>query len=480
MKHNKAKTRGVFALKLDMEKAYDRVEWCFLESMLSHLGFHASFVALIMRCVSTVSFCVLLNGFPGSSFDPSRGLHQGDPLSPFLFLVCAEALSGLLRRAETGNLLHGASLCRNSPRVSHLLFADDCIIFGRSNCEEVKVVGEILKDYESVSGQKVNLTKFMISFSGGVPTLKQQELAQLLMGVKLNGARTTYLGIPSTVGRSKSEVFQMLVDRTRKKLKDWKRRYLSGAGFGSYHAFWHRLERFRRQGSRPPRPHGAGRALLGEDQRKAPTAGAASHLPAQLKRQLRHRRDLLVEGIAWKVGNGTRIRIGMDAWIPDGKGGFHAAAVEERFRATRVADLVQEGSSRWDSARLEEMFESKDRWTINSQLRANLNVPDTPFWPHGKFNSYSVKSGYWLAVNLLRRNEPSSSESHSSLWKRIWNLNVIPKVKIFMWKCVVEALPTNMALKSIGVDVNSKCRKCGLKDEYMEHSLRDCGWVKAL
>ncbi|XP_057803553.1 uncharacterized protein LOC131018874 [Salvia miltiorrhiza] len=201
LKLNKAKAHGIFAFKLDMAKAYDRVKWGFLESIMLHLG---------------------------ASFEPSRGLRQGDPLSPFLFLFCAEALSGLLRKAETNNLLHGARICRTAPRVSHILFADDCIIFGCGNSMEVSVVSGIIKTYEGVSGQLVNLDKSIIDFSGGIDDNMQQQLAEQL-GVQRSGQRSTYLGIPNSVGRAKNEIFQMLVDRTRKKSKDWKMRFLSGA-----------------------------------------------------------------------------------------------------------------------------------------------------------------------------------------------------------------------------------------------------------
>ena len=113
---------GLMAIKLDMSKAYDRVEWSFLEAMMRRIGFKDRWISLMMMCVTTVSYSVLINREPKGKITPTRGLRQGDPISPYLFLLCAEGLSAMLRRDESGENLRGISVCRGAPRVSHLLF----------------------------------------------------------------------------------------------------------------------------------------------------------------------------------------------------------------------------------------------------------------------------------------------------------------------------------------------------------------------
>jgi hypothetical protein len=154
LKNKKGGKVGQMAAKLDMSKAYDRVEWDYLRAILLKLGFHERWVSLIMMCVSSVTYSVMVNGEQKGFIKPGRGLRQGDPLSPYLFLICAEGLSALLRKAERDNLIHGISICRGGPRVSHLFFADDSIIFCNATTLECQALLQLLNTYESASGQK--------------------------------------------------------------------------------------------------------------------------------------------------------------------------------------------------------------------------------------------------------------------------------------------------------------------------------------
>lgn len=225
--------KGNFALKLDISKAYDRVEWNFLAGMMTHLGFHADWIILIMRCVCSVSYSMSLNGSNGEWFLPSRGLKQGDSLSPYLFLICAEGFSTLIRESKHKGLMSGASIGRERLSINHLFFADDCILFGDAFCKGACTVRDVIHEYEMISGQRVNFDKSLIYFRANVDSTIRGIIINLL-GVRLAASPEKYLGLPMIVGRNKKWAFSNFVDRFRKRVERWSLRYLSIGGNGVF------------------------------------------------------------------------------------------------------------------------------------------------------------------------------------------------------------------------------------------------------
>jgi len=127
---------GFIGIKLDMNKAYDRVEWEFLESIMARLGFSARWIQLVMTCVQIVSYSVVVNSNSVGQIKPTRGIHQWDPISLYLFLIYVEALSSFLLWVEHIGILTGVPTSLKGPRLSHFFFADDSLIFCKANSVE--------------------------------------------------------------------------------------------------------------------------------------------------------------------------------------------------------------------------------------------------------------------------------------------------------------------------------------------------------
>ena len=159
-----------------MSKAYDMVEWAFMERLLFKMGFCPVWVSRVMTCISSVTYKVLFNGQPKGSIFPERVLRQGDPLSPYLFILCTEALISNIRKEEREKRLTGLKISRGRPAVSHLLFAGDSLFFCKANVAEFDVILKLLKDYEAVSGQLINFDKSSLQFGHKVPDSQRVEI----------------------------------------------------------------------------------------------------------------------------------------------------------------------------------------------------------------------------------------------------------------------------------------------------------------
>lgn len=217
------------AVKIDMTKAYDRLEWDFIQLVLDRFGFHTKWIQWMMQCVKTVSFSFLINGSAQGKVIPSRGIRQGDPLSPYIFIMCSEVLSGLCKNAQYEGKLPGIRVAKNSPRVNHLLFADDTMFFCRSDPGSGKELLSILQRYEAASGQKISPRKSAITFSSKTPQTTKDRVKKDL-SISKDGGQGKYLGLPELFGRKKKDLFNIIVDRINQRAKSWSTRFLSSAG----------------------------------------------------------------------------------------------------------------------------------------------------------------------------------------------------------------------------------------------------------
>ena len=229
IKRKRSKKRGYLALKLDMAKAFDRVEWSFVQGIMTKLGFSEVWIRKIMACETLVSFSFLINGAKFGQLFPTRGLRQGDLLSPYLFLLCAEGLSSLFHHFEATDRLQGMRCGWNGPTISHLFFANDSLLFFEASTDLCLAVKEAFTWYETASGQLVSYSKSIVCFG---PNVAEDHVDQMTtsLGVARVGCHEKYLGLPCFYSKNKRRLFASIKDRVWNKLSEWKSKFLSISG----------------------------------------------------------------------------------------------------------------------------------------------------------------------------------------------------------------------------------------------------------
>jgi hypothetical protein len=226
----KRKVKGGFvAVKLDLQKAYDRVHWGFLKIVLNQFGFYPKFVGWIMECISSVSFSILVNGGITKKLRPSRGLRQSDPLSPYLFILDQEVLSRLIDREFFQGSISGVKMTVNGPAFTHVMYADDIMLFAKANSREVQILDNCLVTYCEWSGQRINRNKSGFICSKLVARDRKRDI-KLLLDMKMVQSNVNYLGSPLFHSSSRIKDFKFLQDKLEARLLGWRSKTLSWAG----------------------------------------------------------------------------------------------------------------------------------------------------------------------------------------------------------------------------------------------------------
>ncbi|XP_074364595.1 uncharacterized protein LOC141705594 [Apium graveolens] len=397
MKRKKGSQDGEVALKLDISKAYDRVSWDYLWHRMRIMGFNEKWLKWMRLYVTTVQYMVCLNGSYVGPIMPSRGLRQGDPLSPYLFLLCAEGLSNLLNSAAATGSINGCRISRSAPAITHLLFADDSFLFFKATVEETRVVKDMLNLYEKQSGQAVNFQKSAMFFSSNVRRDNQTEIWSL-----------------------SNEIEKMFNGFW------WKSGKNGGKGI-RWHA-WDKMCTAKNKGGLGFRcMYGYNLALLGK------------HVWNFLKNP---------ESLVARI--------------------FKA-------RIDKVCEFFRPYGKQWDEAKVTQTFHDGDaRCILNTRIPQN-QIQDRVAWLHTKDGQYSVKSSYhyWFDINHAQ-----NLESDSQGWARLWKLQILHKLKFFLWRVCKRNLPVRNMLRGKGVNVTILCPMCNTDVEHFRHLFLECPYGK--
>ena len=182
-------------IKVDLQKAYDRLEWSFIKMVLEHFGFPESMVKFNMSCVATTNTALLFNGSKLYSFQPSRGIRQGDPISPYLFLLCMEFLGAHITSMCEVRRWDKVRASRRGPSFSHVFFADDLMLFAKADRKNCEAIIEVLDNFCNLAGQKINLEKLKILLSPNVTGGRRKGICRRL-GITETSNLGKYLGFP--------------------------------------------------------------------------------------------------------------------------------------------------------------------------------------------------------------------------------------------------------------------------------------------
>ncbi|KAM6556101.1 hypothetical protein CsatB_003120 [Cannabis sativa] len=399
-KHGKS---GWAALKLDMAKAFDRVNWHYLESVMLHFNFPVSFVSLIMKCVTTSSLSFLVNGLSS--------------------LLCAHQCSGSLK---------GISISRRAPSISHLLFADDSLIFCSTDRDSCSSLRNIFHLYSIASRSKYHSFAF----------LKDRVLSVLpsWSGFLLNCVKELKLRWLDSGG----DLLAMLEKQAWKILKQpnsllcrvLKARYFPNSSI---------LE------------------------------AVPGHNPSYAWRSILWGRDLMASGLIWKIGDGENILTIDDHWIPNKKYLCYKDGILPP--STKLSFFISD-SGYWDSTKLRNHFYESDIQDILEVPITGFSGKDDIIWSRESSGLFTVKSAYHLALSTQDIPSSSSAVNSRKFWNKIWHSQAPPKIKHFMWRVVSHTIPVASNLFVRHILYSPLCSFCKSSLETVHHALLGCSRLR--
>ncbi|XP_060959275.1 uncharacterized protein LOC133030519 [Cannabis sativa] len=538
LKQKRLGKEGYMALKHYFSKAYDRVEWKFLEAVLQRMGFDAKWIFLVLSCISSVEYTVTHSGRHIGPVVPTRGIRQGDPLSSYLFLICAEAFSSLIKHYEVSQQIRGIRVANGAPVFSQMLFADDSYVFCRANDNDSNKMLTLLHDFEYASGQKVNFSKSSVFFSCNTQPGVRALICQR-MGIQEAGENSLYLGLPCIIGRNKNAVFGFVKDKVCKRILNWEGRFLSKAGKellkivaqaipnhamsvflfplktckaiesvmskywwqsskqsrGVSWLSWNKLCNHKNVGGlgfKDLRQYNI--ALLGKQSWrllmhdsalvtkvfKARYFPNSSFLAAQLGNNPSYVwRSLFATKNLMLAGVRNGIASGLQTSILGDPWLPHeeypfVQSDHPALSNQLVSSLMCVNAKQWDMEIINDLFNARDQSLIMSVPLPMTVHEDCWTWSKEKSGFYSVKSAYGWL-----RNQSIPVGADASLWKNFWKIKVQPKVLHFGWRAIFGILATKVQLNTKHVYVNRICRFCNMAEETIMHILVSCNFAKS-
>ncbi|XP_016748714.1 uncharacterized protein [Gossypium hirsutum] len=416
--------KKLMAIKFDLEKAYDRISWELIDVSLVVAGILEVLRKVIMGAISSSNMKIFWDGVSFQSFKPVRGIRQGCPLSPYLFIFCMEWLGHLIRSEITTRRWKLIRLSRSGPSLSHFFFADDLVIFGKVEMDQALLLKENLNQFCNFSGHKVSARKSKIYFSKCVDNSSSDQISQLFgfreearklsFAGRVTFAQSVLLAIPSYFMQS------LLVPKGVCK----------------------EIEKISKYGRKSQLPDSIQRSNC-------------SHLRCSLSKVW----PLFCENLLWSIGDGCTIRGWKDSWIPDvGPLSSYVATHSRLDLESPLRDWVLPDNS-WNVDLL-------SVWLPEAIIKRIVSIPppyptggvDRIIWAYSDSGSFSIRSAYWT----LKENSWSPIDD---TWKSVWKYQGPQRVRLFLWLAAKQRLLTNSKRVRRGFGQSSVCPLCGHDSE---------------
>ncbi|GKV26879.1 hypothetical protein SLEP1_g36097 [Rubroshorea leprosula] len=483
---------GDMVVKLDLEKAYDRLEWSFIREALTFFKFPPKFISLVMSCVSSSSISILVNGNKTDAFLPSRGIRQGDPISPYLFILCMEYLSIKLSNDMAEGKWKGSKAGKRGPTLSHMFFADDLVFVGKATLTNAQYLKDTLDFFCSRSGQMVNNAKSKILFSKNVDQITRDNISQSLGYQQTNelGKATLVssvlasipnyfmqvMWLPSSVHKeidkiSRNFLWGSVVDQRKIHLVDWdticKPKSHGGLGIRSARnantvAMSKLNWRIHTEKDKMWREVLVKKYNI-NDLRFAPSSSASPVL-----KNLSKGTPLFTSGIKWVPRNGLSIHFWTDHWV--GKASLDSILFGPFDRNTSkilLMDVFQEGVLDFDTIGYHIPQELSMQILAVPMLNYHSDS-DIFSWKEESNGIFSSSSAH----KILTSKDCQVNDNWN--WKWIWKTPTLPKIQMFLWLLAHGKIKTLEYLHHLSIVDNPTCMICRRQTESIDHVFRDC------
>lgn len=527
MKHRRCGNHGYVMVNLDLEKAYDKINWDFILNALKILNFPPNWVNIIRSCISSVQHSVLFNGGTTDFFSPGCGIRQGDPLSPYLFIICMEIFSAFIHKEVAGGSWKPFKV--KSFSVSHLFYADDIILFVKNDPTSLAAAYRALNSFVSCSGLSINSQKSFLWMSKN-SSPADVSAAQSVFQLRVASSPGNYLGFPLGISNKASD-FRFLIDKTINKIEAWKSKSLSsigkvtlinsvcsstlayymqclpipkavclnldkvlrdflwsdGLGNHKMHMVnWDNICSDKKEGGL-----GISKCFQRNNAFLAKLLWRALHLDSStlwaslchirlslkscanssIGKGLLRGKPIVLNGSHSLIFSGSSTSFWHDSWCsvgPLSKILFGPLCLSDLN--LKVSDVSPaDGIWNWQSISYS-IPDEVANCLIAVPRSSDVVSKDKIIWRPNLNGKFSLKSAYHLACHPFSDNSCVPEAGFSWIWKSLCQ----PRKKNFMWKVAHLALPTAYVLSQRGIHISSVCVLCGDQPETLNHVFQEC------